>query len=107
MSRFHRLISVLLLTLCLQWIVPPDLVHSFCNHTDSIDCCHAEGDLVFSVQHHHCLVLEISLPPLWHEVQDVKYVDTPNIYFHQHFLLSHIRFVQVPVFEGRGPPVNS
>jgi hypothetical protein len=68
---------VVLLLLWLQMLVPAGLIHSFCDHHDT-EHPHFPYGLTVSEQHHHCLVLELSLPSVTHSVQEWKLTPVVN-----------------------------
>jgi hypothetical protein len=82
-KELQKIKVVLLLLLWLQMLVPAALLHSFCEHHDT-EHPHFSFGLTISEQHHHCLVLELSLPSVTHSTEDLKLrpvEDTAPVYF--------------------------
>ena len=82
-KELQKIKVVLLLLLWLQMLVPAALLHSFCEHHDT-EHPHYSFGLTISEQHHHCLVLELSLPSLTHCTEDFKLLqidDNVPVYF--------------------------
>ncbi|MBK9636603.1 MAG: hypothetical protein IPO63_01810 [Bacteroidetes bacterium] len=66
MISIKKISSYLFLLLFLQVLIPASLWHSLCDHDDSIDC-HVYSEVTsVAEQHQHCLVLELSLPAIFH-----------------------------------------
>ena len=104
MLKLRKLISYLLLAISLQWIIPHELVHSLCNHHDTVDHVNPTDRLSFGNQHEHCLILELSVPPMSHDEFFVVFIAKSKKYFYEEFLLLPIVFPVHETFECRGPP---
>ncbi len=104
MLKLRKLISLFLLALCLQWIIPHELVHSFCDHTDTIDQIDQIGYLAVGQHHEHCLILELSVPPMLQDVTFVEFLKVTNSYFYKKYVALPIAFAFHEIFECRGPP---
>ena len=103
--NMRKSIAWLLLAICLQWLLPRELWHELSHHHDTDD--HGlvgAARLNFSEQHEHCLVLELSLPPVVHE-------ETQEVNFeHDYYCAVYISETPEPVSvflnedNSRGPP---
>jgi len=104
MLELRKFISYLLLAICLQWIIPHELVHSLCNHHDTIDHVNPTDRLSFGEHHEHCLILELSVPPMAHDHFLVEFLSSSKKYCYEVFLLLPFVFPSHEIFECRGPP---
>lgn len=104
MISFKKIASYLFLLLFLQVLIPASLWHSLCEHDDSVDC-HVHSDVTsVAEQHQHCLVLELSLPAIFHQEND--YNLNPVAFNYSQLIFFKVNNIQHPFFEsdGRGPP---
>jgi hypothetical protein len=96
---------VLLLLLWLQMLVPAGLLHSFCEHHDT-EHPHFAFGLTVSEQHHHCLVLELSLPSVTHSTENWQLAPEENI-TPEYFSFDALPCMAEKVIAGnRGPPTH-
>ena len=105
MISFKKIASYLFLLLFLQVLIPASLWHALCEHEDSIDC-HINSEVTsVAEQHQHCLVLELSLPAIFH--QENSFNLNPIAFRFSQIAFFEIDSIQHPFFEsdGRGPPV--
>ena len=107
MSRLRHIASFLFLLLSLQMIVPAQLLHGFCDHEDTIDCCLNNGETTVSIHHEHCLVLDLSLPTVLHKYEDVAFTPQQVFISHSNFILLQTLVVDRTKAVIRGPPVFS
>ncbi|CAN5615769.1 hypothetical protein BH11BAC2_BH11BAC2_15910 [soil metagenome] len=104
MFRLRKISAIFLLALSLQWVVPRELWHELCEHTDSVDCQTTDNTTSVSIQHEHCLVLELSLPPMWQEAQHFNFIADADAA--SHFVNRDITppAIIALVSGNRGPP---
>ena len=102
----RKSIAWLLLAICLQWMLPRELWHELTHHHDTEDCQVAgNARLNFSEQHDHCLILELSMPPVVHE--DAQTITFVRDFYHK----CYSAVTPAPVFtfiitdNSRGPPI--
>ncbi len=89
----------------MQVLIPASLWHYLCEHDDSEDC-HVNSDVTsITEQHQHCLVLELSLPAIFH--QENNFNLNPIAFRFSQITFFEIDSIQHPFFksDGRGPPV--
>jgi len=60
----QKLISWLLIGLCLQLFVPRELWHEMTGHHDTADVICHEHDSDISAEHEHCLIFDITGDPI-------------------------------------------
>ena len=104
MISIKKIASYLFLLLFLQVLIPASLWHSLCDHDDSLDC-HIHSDVTtVAEQHQHCLVLELSLPAIFH--QENSFNLNPIAFRFSQIIFFKVNSIQHPFFEsdGRGPP---
>jgi hypothetical protein len=106
-SRLRYIASFLFLLLSLQMIVPAQLLHGFCDHEDTIDCCLNNGETTVSIHHEHCLVLDLTLPTVLHKYEDVAFTPQQVFISHSNFILLQTLVVDRTKAVIRGPPVFS
>lgn len=104
MISVKKIAPYLFLLLFLQVLIPASLWHSLCEHDDSEDCHVNTEETSIAEQHQHCLVLELSLPAIFH--QENKYDLNPFEFNYAQFVFYKLNNIQHPFFEsdGRGPP---
>ncbi len=105
MLKLRKLISLFLLALSLQWIIPHEFIHSFCDHTDTVDQINNSRNLAVGQHHEHCLILELSVPPMLQEVTFIEFLIVKNNYYFKKYLALPITFAFHEIFECRGPPI--
>ena len=101
----RKSLAWLLLVICIQWLLPRELWHEFTNHQDTDD--HqvvGNARINFSEQHEHCLILELSLPPVVHE--DAQEVNFEQAYNRDFFIAENPAPVTIFITfdHARGPP---
>lgn len=105
MISIKKIAPYLFLLLFLQVLIPASLWHSLCEHEDSIDCHVSTNASTVAEHHQHCLVLELSLPAIFH--QENSFNLNPIAFRFSQITFFEINSIQHPFFEsdGRGPPV--
>lgn len=102
-SRF--LISILLLALSMQIVIPRELFHGLCNHHDTEDCNVDDGYFHISEQHEHCSIFELSIPPVLNEAElliEFRKFEFPLFLSDGIYLVIKTFFYS---FSSRGPPL--
>jgi hypothetical protein len=104
LKLFKKIASYLFLLLFLQVIIPASLWHALCDHEDAVDCHIASNGMSVSEEHKHCLVLELTLPAIFHQ-DNVLDINPVSIVYSQVFFFKD-SCCQHPLFksDGRGPP---
>lgn len=103
--RLRKIISLFLLVLSLQWLLPVEIWHSLSSHEDTVDCISTNGNATVSDHHIHCLSLELSMPPLWNQHNTPDFFIASEITVFKNIV--HVDPVKEYLFSfnGRGPPV--
>ena len=105
MKQIRIVISIFLLALSMQLVIPRELFHGLCDHHDTEDCNIEDGSFHLSKQHEHCSIFELSTPPVLNESEyllEFAKVSFPLIFINETRLLI-TNFINS--FESRGPPV--
>ena len=105
MKKIRILISIFLLALSMQLVIPRELFHGLCGHHDTEDCSVEDGYFHVSEQHEHCTVFELSMPPVLNEGEFLfkfSKVSFP-LFLREESVSLQISFFGS--FESRGPPV--
>lgn len=104
MLRLRLPAALLFLLLSLQVVVPAQLWHELSNHDDTNECDHSSLLTSVSVQHTHCLVLELTLPGMLNEEHSFSFSTTEISYCHTPAIVPPVVLVPVDRFGARGPP---
>ena len=105
MKQIRIVISIFLLALSMQLVIPRELFHGLCDHYDTEDCNIEDGSFHLSKQHEHCSIFELSTPPVLNESE---FLFQFNRIFFPINLSEEANALLVSFcdsFESRGPPV--
>ncbi|MBL7923295.1 MAG: hypothetical protein JNL88_03765 [Bacteroidia bacterium] len=98
--------TFLFLLLSLQVIIPVQLWHGLCEHNDTVDCLHEFGETSVSDHHEHCLILDLTLPPLYQHEEDAGILPCSTDFFFSTFLHLPPLWRTAGLSGTRAPPVD-
>src|SRR5689334_23803153 len=105
MKSFRRLISLFLLAAISFYVAPQDLLHELAahEHTQDVICTDYCAHHV-SKEHHHCDCLQLSVPPLYHSLQNFSFVLPAQRNLTPQSATGDYHFSLSPFLFFRGPP---
>jgi hypothetical protein len=102
----QKIVSWLLIGLCLQLFVPRELWHELSGHHDTIDVyCH-EHDNDISAEHEHCLIFDLTGDPiLYNSISAISFLQVIFILILFGALEISCRYYTLS-YSNKGPPVQ-
>lgn len=101
----QKLISWLLIGLCLQLFVPRELWHEITGHHDTADVICHEHESDISAEHEHCLIFDLTGDPiLYNGIKTVSFLQLIFVLILFGALELKARYFTLS-FSNKGPPV--
>jgi len=106
MPMMKRFIVCLMLVAGAFLTVPVDMIHLLASHSDTVDGCCTVGGTAIGEEHHHCDILQCSIPPGTRTGCGMQFLPAalPVERLSDAFAFTSVPF-QAP-FSIRGPPAS-